>query len=202
MAKRYKKRKKRHYLRNILPIFILLVITIVVMKKEKIFKIREETIEYEGIKTIPLEETEEVIQEINVSKYRNLDSNVLNIINLKEEIEEILQEIIREKTLIKINYKLKKLEEGSIFLEYLIEEDEKEIMFFKIKIDVKTGKIEEIQKVKRKSKEREEEILNNLSEDIEEDYKLKQEELNKKNDSYVNIIITEKEIVINLAIEN
>ena len=75
-------------------------------------------------------------------------------------------------------------------------------MFFKIKIDVKTGKIEEIQKVKRKSKEREEEILNNLSEDIEEDYKLKQEELNKKNDSYVNIIITEKEIVINLAIEN
>lgn len=172
------------------------------MKKEKIFKIREETIEYEGIKTIPLEETEEVIQEINVSKYRNLDSNVLNIINLKEEIEEILQEIIRERTLIKINYKLKKLEEGSIFLEYLIEEDEKEIMFFKIKIDVKTGKIEEIQKVKRKSKEREEEILNNLSEDIEEDYKLKQEELNKKNDSYVNIIITEKEIVINLAIEN
>lgn len=199
MAKRYKKREKKQKLKIILPIIIVLLIAVVVINKEKIFNIREE-VGNEGVKTIQSEE-EEIMQEIEVSRYQELNCNMLDIMELKEETEKILQELLEEKILIKINYKLRKLDEGSIFLEYLLEENEKEIVALKIKIDINGRKIEKIQKIRRNNKIKEE-ILNNLSEDIQEDYKLKQEELNKKNNSYVNVIITEKEIIINLAIEN
>lgn len=137
-------------------------------------------------KTIEKKENETVkLQEID----NNLNSNLLSPEKLNDEI---VKKIGEEYYIVKLQYKLQKLDKGKIEAYYSNGKD-----IIKMTINIEDKKIEKIENCEDEFLTKKLKIVNNLEENVKQDFEDNKSKLNKDNE--LNIIITDTEIVINIG---
>lgn len=193
-GKRMKEKSKKY---NIMYAIVLLIILIIVFIYYFFYvkvDLNESNIEFN-------ENLQTESNEIDISKYPKLNMDILEISSLKNELNQTLNNLIKDMKLIQVNYQLKQLDEGKVILEYIPFQEKRDII--KVKINVNSKVIEKIEKIKSDTIDYNVlEIENNLNENIKEDFKLKKEELDIQSNSYINILVKENEININLVFED
>lgn len=197
-GKRMKQKSKRYSIIYTAPLLIILLVVLIYYFFHEKVDSREDS-NKTNLEFDQSSYTES--DEIDVSKYPKLNSDVLEINNLKDELNRNVNDLIKDMKLTQINYQLKKLDEGKIILEYTPLQEKEDII--RVKIDINSKTIEKIERVKSNAVDYNAlEIQDNLNENIKEDFELKKEDLDSQNDSYINILVKENEININLAFEN
>lgn len=198
MAKRYKEKENKNSIfkiKNIL-LFIAIVAIIILAIRQNWFYFIEQAIRNMKKETISSQETQEVT--INIEKNKKLNSNLLKPSELNNEIDGIIKEGIEnvnDNYIIKIHYKLEELNKGTIDIYYKAGENE----LIKMSINITNKEIENIEKYEDEELLKKDKIVENLEENIEEDFnKRKKEIISEKR--IVNIIITNTEVVINTEV--
>lgn len=198
MAKRYKEKEKKNSIfkiKNIL-LFIAIVAIIILAIRQNWFYFIEQAIRNMKKETISSQETQEVT--INIEKNKKLNSNLLKPSELNNEIDGIIKEGIEnvnDNYIIKIHYKLEELNKGTIDIYYKAGENE----LIKMSINITNKEIENVEKYEDEELLKKDKIVENLEENIEEDFnKRKKEIISEKR--IVNIIITNTEVVINTEV--
>lgn len=197
-GKRMKQKSKRYNIIYIVPLLIILVVVLIYyffyVKVDSKVDSNETNLEFD-------QNSQTESEEIDVSKYPKLNSDLLEINNLKNELNQNVNNLIKDMKLTQINYQLKKLDEGKTILEYTPLQEKEDII--RVKIDINSKTIEKIERIKSDTIDYNVlEIQDNLNENIKEDFELKKEELDVQSNSYINILVKENEININLAVEN
>lgn len=195
MAKRYKNNERKKGKIKYFLFFLAIIIILVAYGIHQKWFVRET--KQENNQEISGEKVVEEITE-KVEKNRKLTSNLLNPKELNDEIMSILADTYPEGSYItKIHYKLKNLESGNIDIYY--KANGKELLKMVVNIDSK--EIESTEKYEDEYLLSKGEILNNLTENIEQDFNNRKAEMELGN-KVVNIIITNTEVVINTSINN
>lgn len=186
MAKRYKDESRRNYKVNekinIKKIVICLIIIAVALGLLFIIK-HNNKIEVGNAK-------------INTYKIANLNSDLLIPKDLNEEIKKELN--IENIKLVKMNYKLKDLENGKVELFYKINDSE----ILNLIINLKDKKLEKAEELRDNEMLEKKEVIENINEDIKTDFEENKKRLKPdEGKNILNIIITDTEIIINASQE-
>ena len=179
MAKREKKKGKVKYI--ILLVVIIVAVIVFIGIKQNWFSSNEE---------------ENLLQGVNneLENY-NLGSNLLNPEELNNEILSKLVDM-NEAYPVRIQYKLKALDNGNIYLYYKINNTS----LIMVNVSIGEKKIESIEEYSDDTLLSKNEISNYLKENVQEDFESKKDKLDSDNKS-VNIIITNTEVVINTSMD-
>lgn len=200
MAKRYKEKEKRKLnIKNIL-IFLVIILIIVFI----IIGIKQKWFDFDYIKNM-LEQSKqeeisfELFQDITrkVEENKKLSSNILNPAELNNEINAIINEGEETKNsnyIVKIQYKLKTLSSGTIDIFYKVSEND----LIKMTINLETKEIESTEQYEDEFLLSKSKIEENLEENIEKDFESRKEEI-IENATFLNVIITNTEIVTNIG---
>ena len=202
MAKRYKENEKKRgkfKLKNILLLIILIVtITILIIGiKQDWFKFNyiEEKIKAQQAEEISAEIFQNITQK--VEENRKLTSNLLKPAELNNEIDSIINEEEENKDnnyIVKIQYKLKELNSGTIEVYYKVKENN----LIKMTINIETKEIETTEQYEDEFLFSKNRIEENLDENIEEDFNKNKEKIVPET-TFLNIIITNTEVVTNIG---
>lgn len=202
MAKRYKENEKKRgkfKLKNILLLIILIVIiTILIIGiKQDWFKFSyiEEKIKAQQAEEISAEIFQNITQK--VEENRKLTSDLLKPAELNNEIDSIINEEEENKDnnyIVKIQYKLKELNSGTIEVYYKVKENN----LIKMSINIETKEIENTEQYEDEFLFSKNRIEKNLDENIEEDFKNNKEKIVPET-TFLNIIITNTEVVTNIG---
>ena len=180
MAKREKKKGKIKY---IIP-FVIIIVAIIAF-----ISIRQSRTEVSS-------KEESLIQEISKEIENNsLESNLLNPEELNNEILSKFTEL-NNIYVVKIQYKLKTLDDGFIYLYYKINDTD----LMKVNVSIAEKKINNVEKYNDDTVLSKDKIVKNLKENVEEDFESKKDKLDSESKS-VNVIITNTEIVINTSVD-
>lgn len=176
MAKRYKevKNNKRKIIICILIILVMIAMLIYFFEKRKavIFE-----------------------QSNGISENQRLESDLLKIDEVKEELRKILKNKIEGIPLTKVIYKLKTLENGKVNFEY--SNDESAV---NVEIDIKSKKIMSIKTMEENNKEKMIELIANCDENIVANFYSSEKE-RKQKDDYIYITVTEIEVKVDIVAE-
>ncbi len=190
MAKRSKNKKKGKL--GYIILFIIIVIIAIVcigINKNWFGNHKEHNNEPESL-------PQEIISKLQQNS--TLNSNLLNPEELNNEIFSKLGNISQDEVYAtRIHYKLKSLDNGTIDLYYEINNSK----LLKININILEKKIESVEEYKDDALLEREKIVNNLSENVQDDFESKKDKLDSENKS-VNVIITNTEIVINTSFDS
>lgn len=202
MAKRYKEKehkKKKFKIKNILICIILIVIVAVI-----IIGVRQNWFNFDYIKQRIKEQEEqeisfELFQNITqkVEENRKLTSNLLKPAELNNEIDSIINEGEENKEnnyIVKIQYKLKELNSGTIDVYYKVREND----LIKMTINIETKEIETTEQYEDEFLFSKNKIEENLDENIEEDFNKNKEKIVPET-TFLNVIITNTEVVTNIG---
>lgn len=193
-GKRMKQKSKRYNKIYIVPLLIILVVVLIYYFFHVKVDSNEPDVEFN-------QSSQTKSKEIDVSKYPKLNSDILEINDLKNELNRNVNDLIKDMKLTQINYQLKKIDEGKTILEYTPLQTKEDII--RVKIDINSKTIEKIEMIKSDTIDYNVlEIQDNLNENIKEDFELKKEELDIQSNSYINILVKENEININLVFED
>lgn len=202
MAKRYKESEKKRgkiKLKNILLLIILIVIitVLIIGIKQDWFKFNyiEEKIKAQQAEEISAEIFQNITQK--VEENRKLTSNLLKPAELNNEIDSIINEEEENKDnnyIVKIQYKLKELNSGTIEVYYKVKENN----LIKMSINIETKEIENTKQYEDEFLFSKNRIEKNLDENIEEDFKNNKEKIVPET-TFLNIIITNTEVVTNIG---
>lgn len=202
MAKRYKESEKKRgkiKLKNILLLIILIVIitVLIIGIKQDWFKFNyiEEKIKAQQAEEISAEIFQNITQK--VEENRKLTSNLLKPAELNNEIDSIINEEEENKDnnyIVKIQYKLKELNSGTIEVYYKVKENN----LIKMSINIETKEIENTEQYEDEFLFSKNRIEKNLDENIEEDFKNNKEKIVPET-TFLNIIITNTEVVTNIG---
>ena len=199
MAKRYKESKNKKVNKTKIILFFLVIIVIIGIvifinnKPNNEEKNNTENIEVGKQPKIQ----EEVLQEITetIKKDDNkLSSNLLDPEEVCKEVKTISNEEIGNGYIVKINYQIKTLEEGKLFLYYKLENSNVIV----IEINIEDKQIENITNYDGNDLAEKPEIKDNLKEDISKYFEKSKSKLEEE--SKVNIIITETDIISNIIV--
>ena len=200
MAKRYKeKEKKKLNIKNVL-IFLVVILIIVFI----IIGIKQKWFDFDYVKNM-LEQSRqeeisfELFQNITkkVEENRKLSSNILNPAELNNEINAIIneeEEAENKNYIVKIQYKLKTLNSGTIDIFYKVSEND----LIKMIINLETKEIESTEQYEDEFLLSKNKIEENLEENIEKDFESRKEEI-IENVTFLNVIITNTEVVTNIG---
>lgn len=188
MAKRYKKQKISKTKIVIFLIVIISTVLIFISIKNNWFK--NSNIQNDDQKTISDEKVYEIVE-----KKETLTSNILNPRELDNEICSKFSDTLEGGYIVKIHYKLNTLEDGNIDVYYKVNEK-----IFKLLIDIENKLIDDVEEYQDDYLISKGQITNNLEENIEEDFNKRKKDLENEN-SIVNIIITDTEVVINTSLK-
>lgn len=133
-------------------------------------------------------ETEINVEEENLKT--KLSSNILNPVDLNNEVLEKIKEV-ENGEIIKIQYKLKSLENGVIELYYRTEKT-----IYVVEVDIASKTAKNAIEYKEKDLNTRQVITDNLKENINEDFERYKEKINNEG-KCLNIIITDTEVVLN-----
>lgn len=192
MAKRYKEKNIKKTKRNFLILVIIIIIIIIFLYNDKINQLWNNIFNF---KENNISINEEVKLDIDFDKNKGLNSNLLNISELDNEIHNIIVNSIQnigECEIIKIHYQLEEINKGKIYVYYKIANNK----LVKTIINMENKLIESIEEEENTELLKKDKIIENLSEDIEEEFYKKKEEITKEY-MMVNIIVTNTEVVIN-----
>lgn len=199
MAKRYKEKehkKKKFKIKNILICIILIVIVAVI-----IIGVRQNWFNFDYIKQRIKEQEEqeisfELFQNITqkVEENRKLTSNLLKPAELNNEIDSIINEGEENNYIVKIQYKLKELNSGTIDVYYKVREND----LIKMTINIETKEIETTEQYEDEFLFSKNKIEENLDENIEEDFNKNKEKIVPET-TFLNVIITNTEVVTNIG---
>ena len=187
MARREIKKEKIKYI--ILFIIVIIVAIICIGINQKWFNISSEINNEEGA----------LIQGISKELENNssLESNLLKPEDVNNEIISKIGAVSQEKAyVVRIQYKLKSLDNGNIYLYYKIND----LDLIKINVNISEKKIENIEKYNDDTLLSKEVISDNLKENVQEDFESKKDKLDSENKS-INVIITNTEVVINVSVD-
>ena len=200
MAKRYKEKEKRKLnIKNIL-IFLVIILIIVFI----IIGIKQKWFDFDYVKNM-LEQSKqeeisfELFQNITkkVEENKKLSSNILNPAELNNEITAIInegEETENSNYIVKIQYKLKTLSSGTIDIFYKVSEND----LIKMTVNLETKEIESTEQYEDEFLLSKSKIEENLEENIEKDFESRKEEI-IENATFLNVIITNTEIVTNIG---
>ena len=199
MAKRYKESEKKRgkiKLQNILLLIILIVIitVLIIGIKQDWFKFNyiEEKIKAQQAEEISAEIFQNITQK--VEENRKLTSNLLKPAELNNEIDSIINEEEENKDnnyIVKIQYKLKELNSGTIEVYYKVKENN----LIKMSINIETKEIENTEQYEDEFLFSKNRIEKNLDENIEEDFKNNKEKIVPET-TFLNIIITNTDNIL------
>ena len=127
----------------------------------------------------------------------SLSSDVLIPKDLDNEVRNNFESKLKDSDIVRIHYKLKSLEEGTVQLYYKLNKTK----LYLIQVDISSKKIIEAEEVEDKELLKKSAIVNYLNENIKQDFDEYKNELNAE-DSRLNIIISNTEIVINVSYES
>lgn len=189
MAKRYKRKENKKW-KIFLFFFIIIIIIGIIILWQKNNNLNENKVIETEIENVVLQEIVENIRQNNDI----LSSDLLVPKEICIEIEEILKSNIENGSIIKINYQLKSLEEGNLFLYYKLGENN----IVKIEIDIASKMIQNISNYNESDLDGKSVIKENLNENIKKDFENNKSKLENDNNR-LNIIITNTEIIINIV---
>lgn len=127
----------------------------------------------------------------------SLSSDVLIPKDLDNEVRNNFESKLKDSDIVRIHYKLKSLEEGTVQLYYKLNKTK----LYLLQVDISSKKIIEAEEVEDKELLKKSAIVNYLNENIKQDFDEYKNELNAE-DSRLNIIISNTEIVINVSYES
>lgn len=127
----------------------------------------------------------------------SLSSDVLIPKDLDNEVRSNFESKLKDSDIVRIHYKLKSLEEGTVQLYYKLNEEK----LYLVQVDISSKKIIEADEVEDEDLLNKSAIINYLNEDIKQDFDGYKNDLNTE-DSRLNIIISNTEIVINVSYES
>lgn len=211
MAKRYKKKSnnKKKFLRYSICLIIIFIIGYAIYY----FFIRKE----DGQEEIMHNEqivSENIENNFNEEKSDNDDNNkesennsnnenislncdVLIPKDLDNEVRSNFENKIKDSDVVRIHYKLKILEEGTAQLYYKLNNTK----LFTVTVDIASKSIINSEEIKDEELAEKPAIVDNLEEDVKNDFETYKDKLNGV-DSRLNIIISNTEIVINVSYES
>ena len=209
MAKRYKKNTK-----NKKPLLLVIVVIIIIIatcliiysiKKSNIlsdtFKEVEEHNNLDKTTDVFISNEEKGLNLENENLTDGADVNNLNISlsadvfilkDLNNDVLSKLSEQLENAELLKVQYQLKDLENGNIYLYYKLEEK-----LMEVKVDIKEKNILTITEYKDDELIDKNQIDENLSENIVNDFEENKELINEG--KMLNIIITDTEVIMNTS---
>ena len=197
MAKRYKKNKKKRLISYLICIVIILAIAYLVYNSF-IKKNDGQVKRKENIQTNIVQEEQQTNDDNNIKDDKNKEAILLNVdILTPKELESEIRnkfEEIKEAEVVKIQYQLKTLEEGTIKVYYRLEDAEN----YYAEIDITSKEIIDYKKINDEELMQETLIENNLEEDIRQDFEKYSDKLSDET-SRLNIIISNTEIIINVS---
>ena len=199
MAKRYKEKDKKKVNKSkiILLCIVLIVIICIVFfwngssNQNSPDDITETMTGNAELEDELLETATEKIKKDNTT----LSSDLLNPEEICNEIKIISNDKIGDGYIVKINYQLKTLDEGNLFLYYKLEG--KNVIL--IKVDITSKQIQSISKYETDDLNDKTEIKENLKENIRDYYEKYKNEL-LESDERVNISITDRDIMLNIVL--
>lgn len=126
-----------------------------------------------------------------------LNSDMLNLKDLDNEVRSNFESKIKDSDVVRIHYKLKNLEEGTAQLYYKLNNTN----LFTVTVDIASKSIINSEEIKDEELAEKPAIVDNLEEDVKNDFETYKDKLNGE-DSRLNIIISNTEIVINVSYES
>ena len=199
MAKRYKEKDKKKVNKSKIILFCIVLIIIICIvffwngssNQNSPDDITETMTGNAELEDELLETATEEIKKDNTT----LSSDLLNPEEICNEIEIISNDKIGEGYIVKINYQLKNLEEGKVFLYYKLEDNNVVL----IEVDIASKQIQSIENYDGNDLAEKLEIKENLKTDVKEYYEENQSGL--LDDEYrVNILITNTDIISNIIV--
>ena len=197
VAKRYKENKKKKIKPFFLIIIIIgLIILFFIINKKQFLKNEINNIYKESViekNNEYLEENNEENEEIEKNNCDiKLSSNLVLPEELEKEVISNLDEQFKEAELVKIQYRLKSLDNGEIELFYKVSEK-----IIKTKIDISKKSIVNIEEIQDKELSKKSKIQDNIKEDIKKVFEENEELLNEE--KVLNIIITDTEVILSIS---
>ncbi len=199
MAKRYKKNKKNKVNKTkILLFFLILVIIICIVffwdNNTNESNLANTNTSESSINKIENGVLQNIIEEIK-KEDNKLSSDLLEPEEVCKEVKTITNDKIGNGYIVKINYQLKNLEEGKVFLYYKLEDNNVVL----IEVDIASKQIQSIENYDGNDLAEKLEIKENLKTDVKEYYEENQSGL--LDDEYrVNILITNTDIISNIIV--
>lgn len=202
MAKRYIEKKKGK-VKYIVFLIIIIVVFVYIAMEQKWFGIINENkniSEKTKQEEYKEEETDKIIEQIHEkveNKNEPINANLLNPEELNNTLIQTLNNKEQESYIIKIHYKLKKIDIGYVDVYYNVNNN----IILKLTINVNNKIVESMEEYDDENLLRKNKIESNLAENIEEDFNRRFKNIENEN-TIVNIIITNTEVVINSSIES
>ncbi len=199
MAKRYKKNKKNKVNKTkILLFFLILVIIICIVffwdNNTNESNLANTNTSESSINKIENGVLQNIIEEIK-KEDNKLSSDLLEPEEVCKEVKTVTNDKIGNGYIVKINYQLKNLEEGKVFLYYKLEDNNVVL----IEVDIASKQIQSIENYDGNDLAEKLEIKENLKTDVKEYYEENQSGL--LDDEYrVNILITNTDIISNIIV--
>lgn len=201
MAKRYKEKKRKFKHKGMIILLSALIVIIgytiyyfVDSNKNQQNEVKNNDNIYNStINEVNNTEKDYTETEINVEEENlktKLSSNILNPVDLNNEVLEKIKEV-ENGEIIKIQYKLKSLENGVIELYYRTEKT-----IYVVEVDIASKTAKNAIEYKEKDLNTRQVITDNLKENINEDFERYKEKINNEG-KCLNIIITDTEVVLN-----
>ena len=126
----------------------------------------------------------------------SLESNLLNPEELNNEIISKLDASQEKVDAVRIQYKLKALDSGNIYLYYKINDTD----LIRVDVNISEKKIENAEEYNDDVLLSKEKITDNLKENVQEDFESKKNKLDSDS-KRINVIITDTEVVINTSVD-
>ena len=199
MAKRYKKNKKIKINKiKIFLFFLILVIIICIVffwdNNTNESNLANTNTSESSINKIENGVLQNIIEEIK-KEDNKLSSDLLEPEEVCKEVKTVTNDKIGNGYIVKINYQLKNLEEGKVFLYYKLEDNNVVL----IEVDIASKQIQSIENYDGNDLAEKLEIKENLKTDVKEYYEEYQSGL--LDDEYrVNILITNTDIISNIIV--
>ena len=186
MARRDKKKGKIGYI--ILFVVIIVAVIVFIGVNQNWFNSSNET----------SKEEDNLIQGIRKELESSiLESNLLNPEELNNEIISKLSDVSQDEAyVVRIQYKLKALDNGTIYLYYKINNTN----LMRVNVNISEKKIDSIDEYSDDTLLAKYKIGNYLKENVQEDFESKKDKLDSESKS-VNVIITNTEVVINTSVD-
>ena len=201
MAKRYKeKEKKKSSHKVVILLFIILLIIAIGVTIYFINRNTDDSVEASQSESDDNGSGEEEGSKEEASEEKQEDgSNEESASGDKISPSELNQKVLEKNEkveggkIIKMHYKLESLDAGNVFLYYRLETG----TVYVVDVDISSSKIKSTKKYEENDLENKQEIVDNLSTNINEYFEKYKEKLQSEG-RLLNVIITDTEVVINL----
>ena len=201
MAKRYKeKAKKKSSHKVVILLFIILLIIAIGVTIYFINRNTDDSVEASQSESDDNGSGEEEGSKEEASEEKQEDgSNEESASGDKISPSELNQKVLEKNEkveggkIIKMHYKLESLDAGNVFLYYRLETG----TVYVVDVDISSSKIKSTKKYEENDLENKQEIVDNLSTNINEYFEKYKEKLQSEG-RLLNVIITDTEVVINL----